>query len=225
MSIDTNLVPVQSRLRIDVWGDVVCPWCYVGDARLERAITESGHAEQIDLVFHTFELDPSASHDVIANSEYVAKKYRMGLPQVEELETDLRKIAAVEGLLFEVNRSLSNTHDILRVIQYASTQGKGWRYMKAVQRNIFHGRPDAFSDDSVVATAEGLGLDGTEVRAVLRDKDRLAREVQHDRRDAIALGANGVPFTVLDDKIGIPGAASLASYASAVSSAWDNRET
>ena len=224
MAADTTSIPGGTRLRIDVWGDVVCPWCYVGDARLEKAIEQSGHAEDIDVVFHTFELDPSAPPALVDAPDYVAGKYGFDRARAVEMETRLGDTAVQEGLRFEVDHLVSNTRDIMRAVQYANTEGRGWAFMKAVQGAIFAGDRDAFSNDAVVAAAARVGLDGGEVRAVLQDGGRFAHEVDEDRSAALELGAQGVPFTVLDDRIGLPGAASQHGYAEAIASAWQGLE-
>ena len=129
----------DARLRIDLWSDVVCPWCYLGAARLRKAIAASPRADAIDLVFHAFELDPSAPAEAHPNLEYLTAKFGMPVAQVEEMEAGMAARAAAEGLPYTAHRPHAGTFDIHRLTAFAATMGKAEALMTALQHELFSG--------------------------------------------------------------------------------------
>lgn len=208
-----------TRLSIDVWADPICPMCYLGERRLDIAIERSGLQDHIDLVVRTFELQPGASRKVTPNSEYVAGKFGISLAQADAFEASLQQRAAEDGLPFEVHRPKSNTRDMLRLLHLARERSVAWDLLKTFQHRVFTGRFDAFDRDVLIAAAEHHGIPADEARLVL-DSQRFTTEVQADRQAALALGAQGIPFTVLGNRFGIPGAATVEGYQQAINSTW-----
>ncbi len=209
-----------TRLRIDVWADVVCPWCYVGDQRLSTAIAQSPHAEDIEVRVRTFELDPTAPTQVSALLDYLSRKYGVSAAQARSMEEGLARRAAAEDLRYEVDRFASNTLDMLRLVHLGTEYGVAWEYLRAMQVEVFGGNADAFAHDTLVRLGVELGIPADEIRDVLAG-DRYADAVRADHDAALALGARGVPFTVLGERLGIPGAVSVSQYADAIDQAWE----
>jgi predicted DsbA family dithiol-disulfide isomerase len=205
-------------MEIDVWADVVCPWCYLGEERLQKAIDQSPH--DITLNIHTFQLDPGSSTEVQPLLDYLGGK--LGLPpdQAREMEEGMVRLAAADGLPYAVDRPASSTLDMLRAVQFGVERGVGWDYLRALQAELFGGNPKAFEHDTIVEVGAKLGLDAAEIRAVLAS-DRYADAVRADHDAAIRLGARGVPFTVLGGRLGVPGAVSVEQYATAIDQAWE----
>lgn len=209
----------EPRLRIDVWADVVCPSCYVGDARLERAVALSPHADRIDVVLHTFELHPETPDEIQDNSRVLADMMGVSVAQADAGEERYAALAHAEGLPFAIRRGHRSTAPILRLLQLANTVGAGMRLMSTIQRATFGGDHAAFGDEFLVEAARGVGLDPEEARQALRG-ERFGREVAEDRETALRLGARGVPFTVLGGQLAIAGAASPDTYRDAIEQAW-----
>jgi predicted DsbA family dithiol-disulfide isomerase len=209
-----------TRLTIDVWVDVLCPWCYLGEQRLSTAIKQSPHAGAIDLRVHTFHLDPTAPTTVAATLDYLAAKYGVSAAQARAIEEGMADKAATEGLRYSVDRPASNTFDLLRLVHLGAEHGTDWEYLRAMQAAVYGGNDDAFEHDILVRLGEGLGIPATEIRAVLAS-DRYADAVRADHAAAVRLGARGVPFTVLGERLRIPGAVSVAEYARAIDQAWE----
>jgi predicted DsbA family dithiol-disulfide isomerase len=214
-------VPAQTptRLTIDVWADVVCPWCYIGEKRIEDAIVQSGHADRIDLTLRTFVLDPSAPESVRPVVGYLAERHGLPLAQAQAVEERMSKMAADEGLDYEVNRPVSRTIDMLRLVHLGNAHGVGWQYHRAMQREVFRGNDDAYSRDTLTRIGEGLGIPGAEIRDVL-DSDRYLSAVTADQEEAVRLGARGVPFTVIGNRLAIPGAVTVADFLKAIAQVW-----
>jgi predicted DsbA family dithiol-disulfide isomerase len=205
-------------MEIDVWADVLCPWCYLGEERLRKAVEQSPH--DLTLNIHTFQLDPDASTEVTPLLDYLGEKHHLDPAQARELEESMGRLAAGDDLPYVVDRPASSTFDMLRAVQFGTERGVGWDYLRALQTEVFGGNPKAFEHDTIVEVGEKLGLDGAEIRAVLAS-DRYADAVRTDHDTAIQLGARGVPFTVLGGRLGIPGAVSVEQYSAAIEQAWE----
>jgi predicted DsbA family dithiol-disulfide isomerase len=208
------------RLRIDVWADVLCPWCYLGEQRLSTAIAQSPHAKDIEVRVRTFQLDPTAPTAVSATLDYLSRKYGVSAAQARSMEEALAQQATAEGLRYEVDRPASNTLDLLRLVHLATEHGVAWEYLRAMQSEVFGGNDDAFAHDTLARLGVKWGIPADEIRDVLAG-DRYADAVRADHDAAVALGARGVPFTVLGERLGIPGAVSVGQYADAIDQAWE----
>jgi predicted DsbA family dithiol-disulfide isomerase len=219
MATKMTRMQTERRLRVDVWADISCPWCYIGEARLEHAIANSPHADAIDLVFHSFELDPHLSDAPRSTPEFVAEKLGVTVDQAIQMERRMANMAHAEGLPYEAVRPLANSFDAHRVIQLAAEKGLALALFRALQRALFSGQPDTFSHERITVVAAGVGLDTAQVRAVLSGDD-YAEVVRRDEKEAARLGATGVPFAVFDGRLALPGAASPAVYASVIERAW-----
>ena len=210
------------RLTIDIWADVVCPWCYLGEQRLSTAIDQSPHRDDVDLRIHTFQLDPAASTTVAPTLDVLSTKYGVPAAQARAMEQGIAEQAAAEGLTYVVDRPARNTRDLLRLVKLGDEHGVGWPYFRAMQAEVFSGNFEAFEHDTVVRLGEQLGIPAGEIRDVLAT-DRYADEVRADQEAAVAMGARGVPFVVLGERLGIPGAVSADQYTEAIDKAWERQ--
>jgi predicted DsbA family dithiol-disulfide isomerase len=156
----TSTTPhTDARLRIDLWSDVVCPWCYLGAARLRKAIDASPRADSIDLVLHAYELDPGAPAEAHPNLEYLTVKFGMPAAQVEEMEAGMAARAAAEGLPYTAHRLHAGTFDIHRVLAHAADAGAAEPLMTALQRELFSGGRNVFDHAVLADLAAEAGLD------------------------------------------------------------------
>lgn len=214
-----------TRLRIDVWADVVCPWCYVGAARLARAIEAEGLGDEVEVVPRAFELDPDAPSEPQPILEHLAHKVgglladsSAMLDQVRAMELGVRDLAVAEGLPFEPDRATANTHDAHRVTALAVRHGLGSAFFDALQRAYFSGRPDTLGRVGLLAVADEVGLPAAEVEAVL-DSTEHADDVRRDQAEAASLGVRGVPFVVVAGRYGVSGAREVDLYRQALAAA------
>ena len=209
-----------TRLTIDVWADVICPWCYLGEARLAAAIEQATHGGDVDLRVHTFQLHPSAPTEPRSVLDYLAKRFGVTRERAEAMEGHVAQLAAAEGLPYVADRSVSNTLDALRLVHLAEEYGLGWELLRAIQLESFSNTPTAYEHDGLTQLAVDLGVPEVEAREVLAS-DRYADAVRADHERAIDLGATGVPFVVLGGgRAGIPGAVTTEQYARAIDRAW-----
>jgi predicted DsbA family dithiol-disulfide isomerase len=204
------------RITIDLWADLGCPWCYVGKHRLAWAINASGHADNIDLVLHSFELDPSASSEPMTIAELLRQKYNATPEQFAAMEGRVQSLAVAEGLPFSSERLSANTFDIHRIMHLAKTYGLALEVFDALQREYFAGISNPFEVETLVRICRTAGIPELEVSDVL-NSDRFADAVRLDEEYGQGLGITGVPFVVFDKRYGASGALSRKEYANAIS--------
>ncbi|WP_151958466.1 DsbA family oxidoreductase [Acinetobacter junii] len=193
-------------MRVDIWSDVVCPFCYIGKKRLEHVAEQAGI--ELDIHWHSFELDPDAptKHEV-SNTEHLAQKYGRSYAEMEEMERNVAAMAATEGIDFQWQKANSgNSFNAHRIIHLAQSKGLGNEAKEA----FFHAYMTeglAIGEREVVEEiASRIGLDNAEVEYVL-DSDELADFVRHDEKIAHEqLKVTGVPFFVFDQKLALSGA-------------------
>ncbi|MEY4550799.1 MAG: oxidoreductase [Pseudomonadota bacterium] len=195
-------------LRVDIWSDIACPWCYVGKRRFEQALAQFAGRDSVQLHWHSFELDPSAPARVpeARQAERLAKKYGMTLQVAEQRMAHLSQLAEVEGIRFDFDQlKPGNTFDAHRVLHLAEARGK----QDSLKERFLRGylcEGQAIGEREVVARlACEVGLDADEVEATLAGND-YADEVRADQAQAAALGIHGVPFFVIGERYGISGA-------------------
>jgi predicted DsbA family dithiol-disulfide isomerase len=204
-------------MRVDIWSDVVCPWCYVGKRRFETALAAFDGAADVEVVHHSFQLNPAAPHGQTSDRrEMLMQKYRLSRPQVDEMDRRMTETAAAEGLQYRLDGTRSgNTFDAHQLLQFAKTRGVQDALLERLYRAYFTEQRSIFERDSLVALAADVGLDAAEARAVL-EENRFAAAVEEDIDTARRLGANGVPFFVIDGRLGISGAQPPAVFVEAL---------
>jgi predicted DsbA family dithiol-disulfide isomerase len=195
----------MAPLTVEIWSDVVCPWCYIGKRRFEAALTEFPH--EVETVWRSFELDPGApaTREHTA-TEHLAAKYGMSLEQAEASHAQMTELAAQEGLEYHFDTARGgNSFDAHRLIHFAAAHGKQAEAQERVMRAYFTEGVAIADREALVALAADLGLDPDEARAVL-ESDAYADAVRADERLAQRIGIHGVPFFVLGRRYGVSGA-------------------
>ncbi len=210
-------------MQIDVWSDIVCPWCAIGKKRLEAALLQFDHADQVQVVWHSFELDqtPAAERPPVGSiTELLAKKYGMSLAQAQAANERVVTQAAAEGMTWDIEKvKPSATFDAHRLLQFA---GQGSLQAKLMDRlmTAYFAEGQLLSDPAVLHKLAGeVGLDATEAAEILAS-DRFAAEVRADEKFAAHNGITGVPFFILGGRYGVSGAQPAAALAQALATAW-----
>ncbi|MFF4725699.1 DsbA family oxidoreductase [Streptomyces mirabilis] len=213
-------------MRVEIWSDIACPWCYVGKARFEKALDAFPHRDEVEVVHRSFELDPGrAKGDIQPVLKMLTKKYGMSEAQAQAGEENLGAQAAAEGLAYRTrDRDHGNTFDMHRLLHFAKERGRQDELIGLLYQANFAEERTVFNDDErLVELAVAAGLDADASREVLADPKAYADEVRADEREAAELGANGVPFFVLDRKYGVSGAQPAEVFAQALTQAWGER--
>ncbi|MGW3665795.1 DsbA family oxidoreductase [Streptomyces sp. NPDC005141] len=213
-------------MRVEIWSDIACPWCYVGKARFEKALDAFPHRDQVEVVHRSFELDPGrAKGDIQPVITMLTKKYGMSEAQAHAGEENLGTQAAAEGLAYRTrDRDHGNTFDMHRLLHLAKERGRQDELIGLFYKANFAEERTVFGDDErLVELAVAAGLDADAAREVLADPAAYADDVRADEREAAELGANGVPFFVLDRTYGVSGAQPAEVFAQALAQAWGER--
>jgi predicted DsbA family dithiol-disulfide isomerase len=209
-------------MRVEIWSDVVCPWCYIGKRRFEAALEGFEHADEVEVVWRSFELDPRAPfRPSRPMADELARKYGRSLDEARAMLAHMDEMAAGEGLDFDLAATTGgNTFAAHRLIHLAAQHGRA-AAMKEALLDAYFRRRVAVSDPDVLAeVAAGVGLPDDEVRRLL-EGDELADEVRADEREAAKLGISAVPYFVIDRTFGIPGAQDRETMLAALRRAWD----
>ncbi len=212
-------------MKIEIWSDVVCPWCYIGKRRLESALSRFENSADVEIVYRSFQLDPAAPRVPEQSvAEHLGSKYGGGPVAGQQMVDRTEAVAAEEGLLFRLGEAKRvNTVDAHRLLHLAlETGGPGLQgALKEELLAAYFLRAENVADhDLLRRTAEKVGLDPDTVEAVLAGP-QYADAVEDDIREAAALGATGVPFFVVDRKYGVSGAQPEEVFTQVLERAWN----
>ncbi len=194
-------------MKIEIWSDVVCPWCYIGKRRLEAALSTFAHRDEVEVAWRAFELDPSAPAE--RPGPYVdrlARKYGVPVAEAQAMIDQMTAAAADEGLVFRFDIARpGSTFDAHRLLHLALGRGRQDALKERLLAATFSEGQPIGDRSALVQLAGEVGLDPEEARAVL-DSDAFADEVRADEAIAADLGVSGVPFFVIDRTYAVSGA-------------------
>lgn len=208
-------------MQVEIWSDVVCPWCYLGKRRFERALDGFAHRDDVEVVYRSFELDPDAPHDHSRPTvDMLSRKYGMTAEQAEQAQRQMEQRAAADDLTFRMGELQSgNTRDAHRLLHLARARGQQAELAEALHRAYFTEQRSVFDHAALTEIATAAGLDPEEVRTVLAG-DGYAADVTEDEQTARALGITGVPFFVIDRRYGVSGAQPVEVLSAALEQAY-----
>jgi predicted DsbA family dithiol-disulfide isomerase len=211
----------DSRMKVEIWSDVVCPWCYIGKRRFESALAAFEHRDEVNVIWRSFQLDSSAPTTADGDPlERLVAKYGMSRADAERAQARVTATAASVGLDFHLDRARSrNTFDAHRLLHHALTAGKQSELKERLMAAYFVDGEAVGEPEVLARLATEVGLERSAVREVL-DSDRFAAEVRQDELEARRLGISGVPFFVIDRTYGISGAQPSELMLSTLDQAW-----
>ena len=194
-------------MKVEIWSDYQCPFCYIGKRRFEKALSRFDGREGVEVVYRSFELDPSASREIQMNMhDMLAVKYGITAEQAKAQTDSMAAQGKAEGLEFRFEKvKLTNSFDAHRLMHFASSKGKQAEINDALFQAYFTDSKHIGDQETLADLAEGIGLKGDEVRSMLAG-NAYADEVRRDEQDGARLGITGVPFFVINQKYGISGA-------------------
>jgi predicted DsbA family dithiol-disulfide isomerase len=207
---------MKQKISIDVVSDVVCPWCYIGKRRLDKAVASLSDDFDIHIQYHPFELNPQIPANGLDQKSYLVEKFG-GEDRYEMLTGRVTEIASEEGIIFDYdNQKISpNTKKLHAVIQFAGTKGLEKETVEILFRSYFSTAVDLSKDENIVEVAKQAGLEEEEIRALLKDDTRL-NLVTLAEQEIYKLGISGVPFFIINKKYGISGAQSSETFVKAL---------
>ena len=192
-------------MLIEVWSDVVCPWCFIGKRRLDKAVAGLPAGIDVTVVHRAFQLQPDIV-ETVPTSQHLSSKYNISPDQVTAMQANVCSIADGEGLCYDLTDTLSgNTSDAHRLLLWAGEHGKQSELLEALYSAYFEKKESIFSHDELIRIAQQVGITATDAKSLL-DSDAYSEQVRAEQNQAHQYGANGVPFVVVDGKYGISGA-------------------
>jgi predicted DsbA family dithiol-disulfide isomerase len=208
-------------MNVEIWSDVVCPWCYIGKRRFETALADFAHRDDVDVVWRSFQLDPNAAPTSDGDPiDRLAAKYGMSRADAEAAQARVTANAATVGLDFHLDTARTgNTFDAHRLIHYAHQLGKQDAMKERLMAAYFVEGEPIGEHDALVRLASDVGLDPAAARNVL-DSGAYSAEVRHDEAEARQIGITGVPFFVVDRAYGISGAQPSELILATLDKAW-----
>jgi predicted DsbA family dithiol-disulfide isomerase len=207
-------------MQIEVWADVVCPWCYIGKKRLQSAL-EQREFEDVEIVHRAFQLDPTASTVTEPTVDHLAAKYGVSLDEALAMMSNVTEVAAAEGLDYRLDLCMTgNTRDAHRLVLWAQDEdpSTAQRLLEAMYAAYFEQGRGVFTTDDLAALAAEAGLDADAAREMLAGTAYLDQVIE-DQVLARTFGANGVPFFVIDRAYGVSGAQPVEVFLNALDQA------
>ncbi len=210
-------------MKIEVWSDFVCPFCYIGKRRLEEAIATFPGKDQVEVEFKSFELDPNAKlYSGTGINEALAKKYGMSIEEAKRANEGIGSQAKGVGLEFNFDdMKPTNTLDAHRLAKFAATVGKEKEMTEKLLASYFTESKLISDHDVLVEIAQSVGLEREETLAVLNDATKFANDVRIDEALAQQMGVTGVPFFVINQKYSISGAQPTETFKRALQQVWE----
>jgi len=208
-------------MRVDVWSDLVCPWCYVGKRRFERALASFPRRGDLQIVYRSFQLDPrSPRGSSLPRREALMAKYGLTDAEADAMDVRMTQTAAAEGLEYHLAGGVTgNTFDAHQLVHLGATHNR----QDAVVERLFHAhfteRRSIFERASLVQIAAEAGLEAVEAGDAL-NTDRFAEDVAADVQEARALRITGVPFFLIERQYGVSGAQPVDLFGAVLERVW-----
>lgn len=204
-------------MKIEIWSDYSCPFCYIGERKLALALEKTGMKEEVEIVFHSFELDPNAKKSYDESIyQLIAKKYGMSIEQAIAANNNIINAAKAVGLAFNFDKlQPTNTFDAHRLSHYAKDQGKFKAYTEAVMKSYFTDSLNISDFGVLTAIAGEVGLDRAEALRIL-ESSAFTDEVRQDEDNAHSRQINGVPYFLFNGKESISGAQAVDTFVAVI---------
>jgi predicted DsbA family dithiol-disulfide isomerase len=212
-------------MKVEIWSDVVCPWCYIGKRRFESALAQFPHRGEVEVEWRSFELDPEAPRTAElsgTHAEQIAAKFGRSPAEIAGMLQNVTQQAAGEGLdfRFDLNRG-GNSFDAHRLLHLAKRHGLQNDLKERLDQGTFTEGLGVSEHEELTELAVEVGLPEAEVRAALAS-DEFAEAVRADEQQARAYGINGVPFFVIDGRYGVSGAQPAETFLQGLTQAWSS---
>lgn len=210
-------------MRVEIWSDVVCPWCYIGKRRLDKALARFEHQDGVEVVWRSFELGPRTTASDVDLIGYLSAKYGVSREEAALMNERVTKIAAGEGLDFRLDIARrGNTFDAHRLLHLGAARGVQGVLKEGLLAAYQHGGQPIADHDALTDVAVAAGLEEADVRALLAG-DAYASEVRADEDDARRLGISAVPTFVVDRRYAVSGAQPSDVLLELLEQAWADR--
>ena len=209
-------------MKVEIWSDVMCPFCYIGKRRFESALENFEYNNEVELTWRSFQLNPDMETDPDANiNEYLADAKGWSLDQARQMNKRVTDMAADEGLEYNMEQAVvANSYDAHRLVQFAKDRGKADETEESLFKAYFTEGKNIADHQTLITLAEGIGIDPTEAKSIL-ESDKYASAVNHDIQLAQNINITGVPFFLFDRKFAVSGARKTEVFLKALKQSWN----
>lgn len=209
-------------MKVEIWSDVMCPFCYIGKRRFEHALKNFEHSDEVEIIWRSFQLNPDMETDADANiNEYLAEVKGWSLDQARQMNQRVTNMAADEGLEYNMEQAVvANSYDAHRLVQFAKDHGKGDEMEELLFKSYFTDGKNIADHQTLVNLADQIGLDPAEAENVLQS-NKYSNAVDHDIQLAKNINITGVPFFLFDRRFAISGAQETEAFLKALKQTWD----
>lgn len=203
-------------MKVEIWSDVMCPFCYIGKRRFENALKAEG-VDDVEIIYRSFLLDPELATDPNKNvTEHLAEKKGISLEEAQKLNDYVTQMAAEEGLNYDLkNAVVANSRNAHRLLHFAKSKGKQAEFKEALLKAYFEEGKNIDKMDSLKSIGASVGLGEEEVGKVYNSAD-FTENVIEDIQRAQQIGVRGVPFFVFNEKFALSGAQPLDTFKQAI---------
>lgn len=212
-------------MQVEIWSDVICPWCYIGRRRFETALAQFAHRDQVSVIWRSFELDPDAPSLYPGTlNERLAEKYGVSLMQATAMNTRVTEVAKETGLEYRLEQARpGNTFDAHRLLHFAAAQESDQDAGERIMHGYFCEGLAVGDRSALVRLAPQFGIAEDAAQAML-ESDDYSVAVRDDEARAAQLGITGVPFFVFAEKYGVSGAQPVEVFAEALEQTWNETD-
>lgn len=214
-------------IKVEVWSDYVCPFCYIGKRRLEQAISQFSQKDKVEVIFKSYELQPDSPKDIgMSMNEVLANKYGMSVEEAKNMTDGIAQQAAAEGLTYRFDTMIpTNTFNAHRLAKFAESKGKEAEMNEKLLHAYFTESKHIGDNETLAELATSVDLDKDEVLAMLNNASEYEADVRADQQRAQQIGVKGVPFFVLNEKFAISGAQTVETFVRALEKAWEDAQS
>ncbi|OJU72558.1 MAG: disulfide bond formation protein DsbA, partial [Acinetobacter sp. 39-4] len=208
-------------MKVDIWSDIRCPFCYIGKRKFERALEQFPHKDKVEVVWHSFELDPNTKTDPSLNYlEYLAHKKGITVSEAQQMTQHIVDAAKEVDLHFDNTKIvIANSFNAHRLIHLATTKGLANEAKEQLLKAFFIDGRNIDDDQTLTEVGSLIGLESDEIEKMLSSND-FEEAVRQDELQAQKLGISGVPFFVFNNKYAVSGAQSPATFLHALEQSW-----
>lgn len=205
-------------MKVEIWSDIMCPFCYIGKRHFEAALKQFPQADKIEVEWHSFQLDPELPKPAsnLNAYEYLAQRKGMSVTQSKAMHHNVVQMAEAAGLHYDFDKAVvANSFDAHRLIQFAKTKGLGDAAEERLFKAYFTEGKNMCDTPTLLQLAKEIGLNEAETKEVL-DSTVYSAEVEKDIKEASQIGVRGVPFFVFDRKYAVSGAQPTEAFLNAL---------
>jgi predicted DsbA family dithiol-disulfide isomerase len=212
-------------MKVEIWSDVMCPFCYIGKRKFENALAQFPEKDQIQVEWKSFQLNPQMKTEPGKSiNDYLAEVKGWTSDHAQQMNDHVTNMAAEVGLEYNMDKAVvANSFDAHRFVQFAKTKGLGDDAEEQLFKAYFTDGKNTADHETLIQLGTEIGLDATELKAVL-DGTRYSEEVRKDVYEAQQVGARGVPFFVLDRKYAVSGAQHSETFLNALEKSFGEWE-